>query len=106
MVTEPSTGKVLASDAAMQPVADFLQGGCIDYLGHEGLFLEVGRRTGALCGAFLWNTKRGAAGGLGEGGGDRVSEADEASALLGLVPRPAGGVASGALAAPTRWNDY
>ena len=48
----------------------------------------------------------GGAGGLGEGGADRVSEADEASALLGLVPRPAGGVASGALAAPTRWNDY
>ena len=48
----------------------------------------------------------GGAGGLGEVGGDRVSEADEASALLGLVPRPAGGAASGALAAPTRWNDY
>ena len=48
----------------------------------------------------------GGAGGLGEVGGDRVSEADEASALLGLVPRPAGGGASGALAAPTRWNDY
>ena len=48
----------------------------------------------------------GGAGGLGEGGADRVSEADEASALLGLVPRQAGAGASGAFAAPTRWNDY
>ena len=61
--------------------------------------------AGAGGGAGGSGASGGAAGGLGEGK-DRVSEADEASALLGLVPRPAGGGASGALAAPTRWNDY
>ena len=61
--------------------------------------------AGAGGGAGGAGASGGAAGGLGEGG-DRVSEADEASALLGLVPRPAGGAASGALAASTRWNDY
>ena len=61
--------------------------------------------AGAGGGAGGAGASGGAAGGLGEGG-DRVSEADEASALLGLVPRPAGGGASETLAAPTRWNDY
>ena len=59
----------------------------------------------ALAGAGGGAGGSGGAGGLGEGGG-RVSEADEASALLGLVPRPAGAGATGALAAPTRCNDY
>jgi len=28
-------------------------------LKHEGMFFEIGERTNALCGAFIWNTRRG-----------------------------------------------
>ena len=30
-----------------------------DYLRHEGFFLEIGQRTDALMGAFIWRTNRG-----------------------------------------------
>ena len=65
VVTDPGSGAVVASDPCLDPLAAFLRDGaaCPDYLRHEGLFFEVGARSGALCGAFLWNTARGAAGG-------------------------------------------
>lgn len=33
----------------------------VDYKQHEGFFLEIGQRTGALLGAFVWQTNRGQA---------------------------------------------
>ena len=40
-------GAVIASDPCLEPLAAFLRDGaaCPDYLGHEGLFFEVGSRT-------------------------------------------------------------
>ena len=57
--------ELVASHACLEPLADFLRDpiDCPDYLGHEACFFEVGPRSGALLGAFLWNTMRGAAGG-------------------------------------------
>jgi len=39
----------------------FCESDHIDYKEHEGFFLEIGKRTGALMGAFVWRTNRGQA---------------------------------------------
>ena len=54
-----------ASHDALQPIADFLASDTRDSYGHEGVYLAIGRRTGALLTAFVHWTDRGqAAGGL------------------------------------------
>jgi hypothetical protein len=58
-VWDQKTASVRVSHPALQPLGDFLAADRVDYLKHEGLFFEVGRRSDALMGAFLWTTKRG-----------------------------------------------
>jgi glutamate dehydrogenase/leucine dehydrogenase len=61
----PSTGEIRASAAWLEPLAEFLRTDERDYHEHEGVFLSVGASTGALLGAFVHRTIRGAgAGGL------------------------------------------
>ena len=45
----------------LEGLRDFCASEKIDYLSHEGFFLEIGRRSGALLGAFVWRTNRGQA---------------------------------------------
>lgn len=62
---------VAYDEASMQPVSsnkdivDELRQFCVadkhDYKQHEGIFFEVGKRSGALLGTFLWKTNRGQA---------------------------------------------
>jgi glutamate dehydrogenase/leucine dehydrogenase len=53
------------SHPELQPLADFLTADTRDAYGHEGVYLAVGRRSGALLTAFVHWTDRGqAAGGL------------------------------------------
>lgn len=57
--------RMIASHASLGPLADYLNNDCADCQEHEGMFFEVGERSGALMGAFVWNTVRGqAAGGI------------------------------------------
>ena len=57
--------KAIASHPPLQPLADYLNNDCADYIKHEGMFFEVGEQSGAILGAFIWNTRRGqAAGGI------------------------------------------
>jgi len=66
-------GRYAASHPALQPLADFLAADTRDSYGHEGVYLAVGRRTGALLTAFVHWTDRGqAAGGLRHWGYDTV----------------------------------
>jgi len=60
-----STGVPRPSHPELQPLADFLTSDTRDAYGHEGIYLAVGRRSGALLTAFIHWTDRGqAAGGL------------------------------------------
>lgn len=64
-VLDPDSGQLRASHAALQPLADAIAENRRDFDGHEAIFLEVGRETGALMGAYLHKTRRGqAAGGV------------------------------------------
>jgi leucine dehydrogenase len=54
-----------ASHPSLEPLAEYLNNECADFLQHEAMFFEVGKESGALMGAFIWNTVRGqAAGGI------------------------------------------
>src|SRR5262245_27691903 len=57
-------GEVRCSDPALAELAAELLADQRDYHRHEGVFIEVGRDTGALFGAFVHNTRRG----QGQGG--------------------------------------
>jgi leucine dehydrogenase len=52
---------VKVSHAALDPLKEFLAEDKVDFLQHEGLFFEIGKRTDALMGAFVWKTTRGQA---------------------------------------------
>ena len=60
---DPSaSGGVRASHPSLESVADFMREDTVgDYVNHEGVYLQLGKRTGALMGAFVWNTSRGQA---------------------------------------------
>eukprot|EP00736_Rhodelphis_marinus_P001985 Rmarinus@m.22041 len=58
-VYDRSSGSVVVSDPRLSSMKAFLENDDVDYLGHEGIFLEVGKRSGSLLGAFLWKTVRG-----------------------------------------------
>ena len=57
--------RMAASHPSLEPLAEYLNNECADFLQHEAMFFEVGKESGALMGAFIWNTVRGqAAGGI------------------------------------------
>jgi len=58
-VYNPVTEAVDVSHECMAPLKTFLEADKVDFLKHEAIFLQVGARTNALCGAFIWNTVRG-----------------------------------------------
>eukprot|EP00842_Homolaphlyctis_polyrhiza_P000040 jgi/Hompol1/1036/HPOL_004094-RA len=58
-------GKLTASHPFLQPVADFFQAEADDYDGHEGIFVQIGPKSGVLQSAAVHRTCRGpAAGGV------------------------------------------
>ncbi len=64
-VWDPADQVVKVSHPFMQEIAEWMQDDRIDYQRHEGIFLQIGLKTGALQGAFIHNTVRGqAAGGV------------------------------------------
>ncbi len=63
-VHDAVTGQLQVSHPDLAAVADFLLAGNRDYRQHEGVFLEVGERSGALFGAFVDRSCRG----QGQGG--------------------------------------
>ena len=63
-VWDPSEGALRASHPELAPLAGAIQANTRDFHGHEGVFLEVGRSTGLLLGAFVHDTRRG----LSQGG--------------------------------------
>ncbi|XP_078676478.1 leucine dehydrogenase-like [Branchiostoma floridae x Branchiostoma belcheri] len=54
-------GKVKVSHPELEELAQFCAADKVNYDEHEGVFMEVGRRTGVLMGAFVWRTYRGQA---------------------------------------------
>ena len=64
LIHDPQSGQIHRSHPALGELADFLLAGNRDYQQHEGLFLAIGPRSGALFGAFVHKTHRG----QGQGG--------------------------------------
>jgi glutamate dehydrogenase/leucine dehydrogenase len=67
VVFDAAEQQAIASHPLLQPLADHFNtpGACADFLKHEGVFLGVGERTGALLSSSVFNTTRGqAAGGV------------------------------------------
>eukprot|EP00744_Colponema_vietnamica_P002718 GILI01004233.1.p1 GENE.GILI01004233.1~~GILI01004233.1.p1 ORF type:complete len:468 (+),score=161.33 GILI01004233.1:89-1492(+) len=53
------------SGSELTSMSEWLMNDKVDFKKHEGMFFEVGKESGALFGAFLWNTVRGqGAGGI------------------------------------------
>jgi len=63
-VHDPRTGRVEVSHPALAELGEFLSADNRDYDKHEGVFLEVGERSGALLGGFVHRSNRG----QGQGG--------------------------------------
>jgi len=64
-VYDEVTGQLTTPNAGLKELASAIAGNTRDFAKHEAVFLEVGKTTGALFGAFLHDTKRGqGAGGL------------------------------------------
>ncbi len=51
----------VASHPELQELADFFREDPIDFMEHEGIFMNLGQRTQCLLGAFVWRTCRGQA---------------------------------------------
>ena len=64
LIHDPHSGQIRRSHPGLSELADFLISGNRDYQQHEGVFLAIGPRTGALFGAFVHKTHRG----QGQGG--------------------------------------
>lgn len=61
VVFDKSSDSIKTSSQIFNDLKVFCETDQIDYKNHEGFFLEIGRRTGALMGAFVWQTNRGQA---------------------------------------------
>ncbi|GBB92736.1 hypothetical protein RclHR1_02050009 [Rhizophagus clarus] len=57
------TGRVMASHPVLQPIGDYFVQEGIDFDKHEGIFGQIGPKSGVLQGAFAHRTCRGAAAG-------------------------------------------
>eukprot|EP01135_Chromosphaera_perkinsii_P011017 Nk52_evm51s2309 gene=Nk52_evmTU51s2309 len=49
------------SHPIFEPIKKHFENDKVDFREHEGFFLEIGKRSGALMGAFIWKTNRGQA---------------------------------------------
>jgi glutamate dehydrogenase/leucine dehydrogenase len=58
-VYDEITGQLAPSHPSLQDLAHSITGNTRDFAKHEAVFLEIGKTTGALFGAFLHSTKRG-----------------------------------------------
>lgn len=66
---------VEVSHPSLSPLQTFLENDQVDFLKHEAMFFEVGPRSKALMGAFIWNTRRGqGCGGIRLRGYENVEE--------------------------------
>jgi len=54
-------GLPVVSESRYSEIADYFQADTVNYRQHEGVFMEVGKRSNALMGAFVWRTNRGQA---------------------------------------------
>lgn len=63
-VFDRKTDRLRASEPELEPLAEFLQADERDFDAHDAVFLEIGRESSALLGAFLHRTVRG----QGQGG--------------------------------------
>ncbi|XP_072027287.1 leucine dehydrogenase-like isoform X2 [Amphiura filiformis] len=61
IVYDKRDGQVKVSHPELEEFAEFVKADHIDYDQHEGVFMQVGRRSGCLLGAFVWRTNRGQA---------------------------------------------
>ncbi|KAJ3218450.1 hypothetical protein HDU67_005546 [Dinochytrium kinnereticum] len=52
-------GRVVASHPLLQPIADFFLAEADDFEEHEGIFVQIGEKSGTLQGAFVHRTCRG-----------------------------------------------
>jgi glutamate dehydrogenase/leucine dehydrogenase len=65
VVRDPQSDSLVASHPLLEGVVQAVANDKRDYHGHEGFFLEIGRESDHLLGAFIHRTKRGqAAGGV------------------------------------------
>ncbi len=58
---ENANGEVKASHPNLEFLAEMMRQDERDWLSHEGMYFELGRRTNVVLGAFVWNTSRGQA---------------------------------------------
>eukprot|EP00794_Sanderia_malayensis_P007086 gene7086-7886_t len=61
VVYDKKSHNVRTSNESLEDLKKFCENDPIDYKKHEGFFLEIGKRSGALLGAFVWQTNRGQA---------------------------------------------
>ncbi len=61
VVYDKTSHYVRTSSGLLQDLQKFCEDDKIDYKDHEGFFMEIGKRSGALLGAFVWQTNRGQA---------------------------------------------
>ena len=61
VIFDKASESVKTSSDLFNDLKVFCENDQIDYKEHEGFFLEIGKRTGALLGAFVWRTNRGQA---------------------------------------------
>ena len=58
---ESAKGNVAASHSSLEFLAEMMRQDERDWLNHEGMYFELGRRTNVVLGAYVWNTSRGQA---------------------------------------------
>ena len=61
VVYDKSSKSIKTSDGLFDDLKVFCEHDQIDFKEHEGFFLEIGKRSGALMGTFIWRTNRGQA---------------------------------------------
>ena len=50
-----------SSHPELDEICQFFTDDTVEFQGHEGVFMELGKRTGCLMGTFIWKTTRGQA---------------------------------------------
>eukprot|EP00811_Abedinium_folium_P034570 NODE_7441_length_1578_cov_3.649897.p1 GENE.NODE_7441_length_1578_cov_3.649897~~NODE_7441_length_1578_cov_3.649897.p1 ORF type:complete len:442 (-),score=152.76 NODE_7441_length_1578_cov_3.649897:193-1518(-) len=58
-IWDQHNSRVRVSHPGLRELQSFLENDKVDYSKHEALFFELGKRTGAMMGAFVWKTCRG-----------------------------------------------
>lgn len=60
MVYDHETKTPTISDSSLVEIPNYFQNN-FNYREHEGVFVEIGKRSGALMSSFIWKTNRGQA---------------------------------------------